>query len=66
MNLTKKNMKQIMALIVFFAVMIWVVFNYTLFIDFLSFGIKLLLPLIVGITIAFVINVPMKQIEKDI
>lgn len=66
MNLTKKNMKQIMALIVFFAVMIWVVFNYTLFIDFLSFGIKLLLPLIVGITIAFVINVPMKQIEKKI
>lgn len=46
--------------------MLWIVKNYTLFLDFVKFLINLLMPLIVGIAIAFVLNVPMKQIEKKI
>ncbi len=66
MNLNKKNIKQIMFLISFSAIMLWVVFNYHLFIQLIGFIIKLLMPLIVGIAIAFIINVPMKQIERKI
>ncbi len=66
MNLNKKNTKQIMLLISFAALMLWIVFNYKIFIDLISFLIKLLMPLIVGIAIAFIINVPMKQIERKI
>lgn len=66
MNLNKKNTKQIMFLISFAALMLWIVFNYKIFIDFISFLIKLLMPLIVGIAIAFIINVPMKQIERKL
>lgn len=66
MNLNKKNTRQIMILIFFAAIMLWVVFNYSLFIDIAKFIIKLLMPLIVGIAIAFIINVPMKQIERKI
>lgn len=66
MNLTKKNKRQIMEIIVFAGIVLWCVFNYKLFIDFVGFGIKLIMPLIVGIAIAFIINVPMKQIERKI
>lgn len=66
MNLNKRNTKQIMKLIAFAALMIWVVINYKLLIDLVAFVIKLLMPLIVGISIAFVINVPMKKIETKI
>lgn len=66
MNLTKKTMKQIMILIMFASLMLWVVFNYKIFIDLLKFGFNLILPIIVGLCIAFVINVPMKQIERKL
>lgn len=66
MNLNKKNTKQIMFLILFASLMLWVVFNYKLFIDLLGFLIKLVMPLIVGVAIAFVINVPMKQLERKV
>lgn len=64
--MTKKNLKQTLLLIVFAALMLWIVFNYKLFIDLVVFLINLLLPLIVGIAIAFIINVPMKLIERKI
>ena len=66
MNLNKKNTKQIMLLISFAALMLWIVFNYNLFIDLVGFIVKLFMPLIVGIAISFIINVPMKQIERKI
>lgn len=66
MNLNKKNMKNMMLLISFAALMLWVVFNYKVFIDLVNFIFKLLLPLIIGITVAFIINVPMKQIETKL
>lgn len=64
--MTKKTKRQIMEIIVFAGIVLWVVFNYKLFIDFISFVIKLIMPLIVGLAIAFIINVPMKQIERKI
>lgn len=63
MNINKKSERQIIRLIIFSGIVLWAVFNYKIFIDFVSFVIKLFLPLIVGIAIAFIINVPMKQIE---
>lgn len=66
MNINKKTERQIVRLIIFSGIVLWAVFNYKIFIDFISFIIKLLLPLIVGIAIAFIINVPMKQIERKV
>ena len=66
MNFNKKNTKQIMFLIVFAALMLWIVFNYTIFIDLVKFIIGLLTPLIVGMIIAFIINVPMKKMEEKV
>lgn len=66
MNLNKKNTKQIMFLIIFAALMLWIVFNYKMFIDLVGFIIGLLTPLIVGMIIAFVINVPMKKLEEKV
>ncbi len=64
--MTKKTKRQIMEIIVFAGIVLWVVFNYNLFIDFILFAFNLIMPLIVGIAIAFIINVPMKQIERKI
>ena len=66
MNFNKKNTKQIMFLIVFAALMLWIVFNYKMFIDLVGFIIGLLTPLIVGMIIAFIINVPMKKLEEKV
>ena len=66
MNINKKTERQIVRLIIFSGIVLWAVFNYKIFIDFISFIIKLFLPLIVGIAIAFIINVPMKQIERKV
>ena len=64
--MTKKLKKQLMELILFAGLILWAVFNYKLFIDFVGFTFKLVMPLIVGVAIAFIINVPMKSIEKNI
>ena len=66
MNLNKKNMKNMMLLITFAAFMLWLVFNYESFINLLLFIIELFFPILLGIAIAFVINVPMKLIERKI
>ncbi len=66
MNLNKKTKKQIMGLIIFAGIVLWIVFNYKLFFDLVSFIIKLIMPIIVGVAIAFIINVPLKQIERKI
>ncbi len=64
--MTNKTKRQIMEIIVFAGIVLWVVFNYRLFIDFVWFSFNLIMPLIVGLAIAFIINVPMKQIERKI
>lgn len=64
--MTKKMKKQIIELIIIFGVVLWAVFNYKIFLDLVTFILKLLSPVIVGCAIAFIINVPMKQIERKI
>ena len=64
--MVKKTKRQIVELIIIFGVVLWVVFNYKIFLDLISFIFKLLMPVIVGGAIAFIINVPMKQIERKI
>ena len=66
MNIPKKARRQIIELIIIAGIVLWCVFNYTLFFKFVNYVIKLVMPLIVGIGIAFIINVPMKQIERKI
>ena len=66
MNLNKKSKRQIMELIIFAGIVLWGVLHYNVFIELIGFLIKLVMPLIVGVAIAFIINVPMKQIEKKI
>ena len=51
--MTKKLKKQLMELILFAGLILWAVFNYKLFIDFVGFAFKLVMPLIVGVAIAF-------------
>lgn len=64
--MTKKTKKQIIELIIIFGIVLWAVFNYKIFLDLVGFCFKLLMPVIVGLAIAFIINVPMKQIERKI
>ena len=66
MKIDSKSKKQIMELIVFAGIVLWIVFNYTLFIDLIKFVFKLIVPLITGIAISFIINVPMKKLEKGL
>lgn len=65
MNLSKDK-KTIIELIVVSGIVLWAVFNYNLFFEFIGYGIKLIMPVIVGIAIAFIINVPMKAIENKV
>lgn len=66
MNLSNKNRRQIIELIIVAGITLWAVLNYKLFIDFVRFGIKLVMPVIVGVAIAFILNAPMKLFERKI
>lgn len=66
MNFDKNTKKNIAELIAFAGIVLWAALNYTLFIDIVKLIFKLFIPLFTGIAIAFIINVPMKQIEKNI
>ena len=66
MKIDKKTKKEIIELIIIFGVVLWCVFNYKLFFDVIGFIVKLIMPLIVGVGISFILNVPMKAIEKKL
>ena len=53
--MTKKLKKQLTELIIFAGIVLWCVFNYKLFFDFINFILKLAMPIIVGIAIAFML-----------
>ena len=62
LKIDKKSKRQIFEIIVFAGIVLWAVFNYDLFIKFVIYAIELTMPIIVGVAIAFIINVPMKNI----
>lgn len=66
MKTEKKNIKQIMLLILFAGLVLWISQNYKIFIDLLKFIAGLIMPIITGGIIAFIINVPMKSLEKNV
>ena len=66
MKIDNKNKRQIFEIIVFAGIVLWAVFNYALFFQILGYVFKLTTPIIVGIAIAFIINVPMRAIETKI
>lgn len=66
MNLNKETMKQLRSLILFSIVMIILGINYQKVFVLLRDAIGILSPFLVGGAIAFILNVPMRSIEKHI
>ena len=66
MEFKKENMKNCMYLILFTVLLFVGLQNLNVVLDFLMKVIGLFLPFIVGAGIAFVLNVPMKFIEKNV
>ena len=64
MNLTKENMKKIILLMTFAALLVLIAFKMEVVITALGVFIDILNPFILGGAIAFVINVPMTSIEN--
>lgn len=64
MELNKKNIKKILAIISFAIVLYWGLQNLSEVTGFISTMLGFVSPFIMGLCIAFIINVPMKVIEK--
>lgn len=66
MNLDKNNMKKIALLITFAIALYWLINNPVVFLGVLSYLVNLVSPFLVGAAIAFVLNAPLRSIEKKI
>ncbi|MBQ8682062.1 MAG: AI-2E family transporter [Bacilli bacterium] len=65
--MTKKDdMKQWITLIVVAVLAYWIINNFTLIGNFFSKIINVLSPFLLGIVIAFILNIPMTKIEKSL
>lgn len=66
MDLNKENMRKIRELIVFTIVILMALWKYTLVVDVLGFVLNIIFPFLLGGTIAFILNVPMSFLERQI
>lgn len=66
MNFNKENMRHLRELIVFTVVLLIALWNYTIVLDVVGFVGNIIFPFIVGGAIAFVLNVPMSFLERNI
>lgn len=66
MNLTKGNLKKIYSIILFTVVLFVAVQNYEKIARFIGFAWGIIFPFVLGGIIAFILNIPMKSIEKHI
>lgn len=66
MDLNKENIRKIRGLIVFTIVVLVGLWNYKVLLEVCGFIGKMILPFVVGGTIAFVLNVPMHFIEEKL
>ena len=66
MKMNKEDMKKIMFLIVFAIIVFWLSQNLNFILNIINGLFKLLFPFILGLCIAFVLNVPMSLIENKI
>lgn len=64
MELNRSNVRQIMRLIAFTLVLYWALQNYADLGGFLSAAIRIIRPFYIGGIIAFILNVPMRAIER--
>lgn len=66
MKLDKENMKKIALLITFAIVLYWVINNAAVFAGILSYLTGLVMPFLIGTAIAFVMNAPLRAIERKV
>lgn len=66
MDLNKENMRKIRKLIVFTIVILMALWKYTLVVDVLGFVLNIIFPFLLGGAIAFILNVPMSFLERQI
>ena len=66
MNLNRENMIRMMQLILFTVVVLAAALNYNRVLLLLARGIGLLFPFLLGAAVAFVLNVPMRFLERHI
>ena len=64
MNLSKENIIKIMFLVIFTLVIAFCVFNFSYVLYYINIAFAVVSPILIGGTMAFIINVPMKFIEK--
>lgn len=64
MDLNKNNIKKIIFIIAIGLLMLWTVINYKSVLSFANYILWLINPLIVGLAIAFILNVCVRRIEK--
>lgn len=66
MDLNGKNVKKIRGLIIFTAIICLMVLNFNVVLEGVAFVIGIMKPFLYGAAIAFVLNIPMKAIEKGL
>ncbi|MDE7423465.1 MAG: AI-2E family transporter [Lachnospiraceae bacterium] len=66
MNLDKNNMKKVCLLIAFAILLSWGINNGLVFLGIISYLLGLISPFIIGAAMAFVLNAPMRAIEKNV
>ena len=66
MELNKENMKKIMLLIVFTVLVLACAINYRTMFQYIAVFFGIIFPFVLGGIIAFIINIPMRSLEKNI
>lgn len=66
MNLDKNNMRRICLLIAFAVFLSWGINNGLMFLGVISYLFGLIAPFVIGAAMAFVLNAPMRAVEKNI
>lgn len=66
MEINKKNSKNIFGIIIFTLFFLWIVLNYTMVFNFIGQTFNLIFPFVLGIAIAFVLNILTKFFEKKL
>lgn len=66
MELNKENIRKITAIVAFAILLNWGLKNTSFLKTILGLGIGLILPFLIGAVIAFIVNVPMRSLEKKI
>lgn len=64
MELSKKTVKRILLIITFTVVLIWGIYNHKLLLNYLGSAYALIRPFVIGLCMAYVVNVIMRPIER--